>query len=217
MPEISSAIGPLVNKKSETVESSQFKAAIFYSISNCESGLKGVSLGTFLIKQVATYLKNEFPSLKTFVTLSPIPGFMDWVIGGAQLGESFTDQTVLNKISKSLEQLNLKKQSWPEKISSGWHPDTAPEEDKEALLTLCAIYLTKLSVRRGGNPVAKFHLGNGAQLYRINWAGDLSKKGLRQSASLMVNYLYDLEKIEDNHERFVNDEVIYSRLVAKIL
>ena len=217
VPEISSAIGPLVNKKSETVESSQFKAAIFYSISNCESGLKGVSLGTFLIKRVATYLKNEFPSLKTFVTLSPIPGFMDWVIGGAQLGESFTDQTVLNKVSKSLEQLNLKKQSWPEKISSGWHPDTAPEEDKEALLTLCAIYLTKLSVRRGGNPVAKFHLGNGAQLYRINWAGDLSKKGLRQSASLMVNYLYDLEKIEDNHERFVNGEVIYSRLVAKIL
>ena len=217
VPEISSAIGPLVNKKSETVESSQFKAAIFYSISNCESGLKGVSLGTFLIKRVATYLKNEFPSLKTFVTLSPIPGFMDWVIGGAQLGESYTDQTVLNKVSKSLEQLNLKKQSWPEKISSGWHPDTAPEEDKEALLTLCAIYLTKLSVRRGGNPVAKFHLGNGAQLYRINWAGDLSKKGLRQSASLMVNYLYDLEKIEDNHERFVNGEVIYSRLVAKIL
>ena len=88
VPEISSAIGPLVNKKSETVESSQFKAAIFYSISNCESGLKGVSLGTFLIKRVATYLKNEFPSLKTFVTLSPIPGFMDWVIGGAQLGNS---------------------------------------------------------------------------------------------------------------------------------
>ena len=217
VPEISAAIGPLVNKKSETVDSSQFKAAIFYSISNCEPGLKGVSLGNFLIKRVATYLKNEFPSLKTFVTLSPIPGFMDWVISGASLGENFTEQPILVKVAKYLEQINLKKQSWPEKLSSGWHPDTAPEEEKNALIGLCAIYLAKFSVRRGGNPVAKFHLGNGAQLYRINWAGDLSKKGLRQSASLMVNYLYDLDKIEDNHERFVNGEVIYSRLVTKIL
>jgi len=217
VPEISAAIGPLVNKKSETVDSSQFKAAIFYSISNCEPGLKGVSLGNFLIKRVATYLKSEFPSLKTFVTLSPIPGFMDWVIGGANLGENFTEQSVLDKVAKYLEQINLKKQSWPEKLSSGWHPDTASEDEKNALLGLCAIYLAKFSFRRGGNPVAKFHLGNGAQLYRINWAGDLSKKGLRQSASLMVNYLYDLDKIEDNHERFVNGEVIYSRLVTKIL
>jgi malonyl-CoA decarboxylase len=217
VPEISDAIGPLVNKKSETVDSSQFKAAIFYSISNCEPGLKGVSLGNFLIKRVATYLKNEFPSLKTFVTLSPIPGFMDWVINGASLGESYDDQVVLKKVSQYLEQIDLKKQSWPERLSSGWHPDKATDVEKNALIGLCAIYLAKFSVRKGGNPVAKFHLGNGAQLYRINWAGDLSKKGLRQSASLMVNYLYDLDKIEDNHERFVNGEVIYSRLVTKIL
>lgn len=217
VPEISDAIGPLVNKKSETVDSSQFKAAIFYSISNCEPGLKGVSLGNFLIKRVATYLKNEFPSLKTFVTLSPIPGFMDWVINGASLGEGYDDQAVLKKVSQYLEQIDLKKQSWPERLSSGWHPDKATDVEKNALIGLSAIYLAKFSVRKGGNPVAKFHLGNGAQLYRINWAGDLSKKGLRQSASLMVNYLYDLDKIEDNHERFVKGEVIYSRLVTKIL
>jgi len=217
VPEISSAIGPLVNKKSDTVDSSQFKAAIFYSISNCEPGLKGVSLGNFLIKRVATYLKNEFPSLKTFVTLSPIPGFMDWVIGGAQLGESFTEKGVIEKVATYLDVINLKKQSWPERLSNGWHPDNTSEEEKNALIGLCGIYLAKFSVRKGGNAVAKFHLGNGAQLYRINWGGDLSKKGLRQSASLMVNYLYDLDKIEDNHERFVNGEVIYSRLVSKIL
>lgn len=217
VPEISSAIGPLVNKKSETVDSAHFKAAIFYSISNCEPGLKGVSLGNFLIKRVATYLKNEFPSLKTFVTLSPIPGFMDWVINGAPLGDLSEEKGLMIKVSQALEVLQLKKQSWPEKLSSGWHPERATEEEKNALVGLCAIYLAKFSVKKGGNPVAKFHLGNGAQLYRINWSGDLSKKGLRQSASLMVNYLYDVDKIEENHERFVNGEVIYSRLVSKIL
>lgn len=217
VPEISSAIGPLVNKKSETVDSAQFKAAIFYSISNCEPGLKGVSLGNFLIKRVATYLKNEFPSLKTFVTLSPIPGFMDWVINGAPLGDLSEEKGLMIKVSQALEVLQLKKQSWPEKLSSGWHPERATAEEKNALVGLCAIYLAKFSVKKGGNPVAKFHLGNGAQLYRINWSGDLSKKGLRQSASLMVNYLYDVDKIEENHERFVNGEVIYSRLVSKIL
>jgi malonyl-CoA decarboxylase len=217
VPEISAAIGPLVNKKSETVDSAQFKTAVFYSISNCEPGLKGVSLGNFLIKRVATYLKEEFPSLKTFVTLSPIPGFMDWVIAGAQLGEPAVSDAMQNKINQYLEVINLKKSSWPEKISNGWHPDKAEEDEKNALLGLCAIYLSQFSVRRGGNPVAKFHLGNGAQLYRINWAGDLSKKGVRQSAGLMVNYLYDLDKIEDNHDRFVNGNVIYSRLITKIL
>lgn len=217
VPEISSAIGPLVNKKSETVDSAHFKAAIFYSISNCEPGLKGVSLGNFLIKRVATYLKNEFPSLKTFVTLSPIPGFMDWVINGAPLGDLSEEKGLMIKVSQALEVLQLKKQSWPEKLSSGWHPERATEEEKNALVGLCAIYLAKCSVKKGGNPVAKFHLGNGAQLYRINWSGDLSKKGLRQSASLMVNYMYDVDKIEENHERFVNGEVIYSRLVSKIL
>ena len=142
---------------------------------------------------------------------------MDWVISGAPLGEPLLDTNTLNKVSAYLDKMNLKKQSWPERLSSGWHPDIASEEEKSALSGLCAIYLAKFSVRKGGNPVAKFHLGNGAQLYRINWAADLSKKGLRQSAGLMVNYLYDLDKIEDNHERFINGEVIYSRLVSKML
>jgi malonyl-CoA decarboxylase len=215
--EISAAVGPLVNKKSEVVDSSQFKTAVFYSISNCEPGLKGVSLGNFLIKRVATYLKEEFPSLKTFVTLSPIPGFMDWVIAGANFGEPAIDPLTQKKVDEYLNIIDLKKSTWPERLSNGWHPDKAIEEEKHALTGLCAIYLSKFSTRKGGNPVAKFHLGNGAQLYRINWAGDLSKKGLRQSAGLMVNYLYDLDKIEDNHERFVNGEVIYSRLITKIL
>ena len=84
-------------------------------------------------------------------------------------------------------------------------------------MALCAIYLLYYSPRRGGNSVAKFHLGNGAKLHRINWSGDLSKKGIKQSAGLMVNYLYDLDKVEDNHERFVNGEVIYSRAVSQLI
>jgi len=215
--EISAAVGPLVNKKSETVDSTQFKTAVFYSISNCEPGLKGVSLGNFLIKRVATYLKEEFPSLKNFVTLSPIPGFMDWIIAGGQLGEPEVLAATQKKLTTYFETLDLKKSSWSERLSNGWHPDKASDAEKEALIGLCAIYLTQFSPRKGGNAVAKFHLGNGAQLYRINWAADLSKKGLRQSAGLMVNYLYDLDKIEVNHERFVGGEVIYSRLVQKII
>lgn len=217
VPEISGAVGPLVNKKSETVDSSQFKVAVFYSISNCEPGLKGVSLGTFLIKRVANYLKEEFPSLKTFVTLSPIPGFMDWVIAGASLGDPVTSSDVQAKIDHALDVIDLKSSSWPERLSNGWTPAKASPEYRDALQSLCAIYLTQFTTRKGGNPVGKFHLGNGAQLYRINWEGDLSKKGLRQSASLMVNYLYDLDKIEENHERFVHGEVIATRNVNKMM
>lgn len=217
VPEMSAAIGPLVNKKSETVPSSDFKTAVFYSISNCEPGLKGVSLGNYLIKRVASYLKAEFPSLKTFVTLSPLPGLMDWIIGGANVGDLVVPPPRLGKIQHALAVLNLKEKSWPERLSSGWHPELASPAEKEALMQLCAHYLTLMSVRRGGNPVAKFHLGNGAKLHRINWAGDLSKKGLRQSGGLMVNYLYDLEKIEECHERFVQGDVIYSRAVAQLI
>ena len=84
-------------------------------------------------------------------------------------------------------------------------------------MSLCAIYLMYHSPKRGGNSVAKFHLGNGAKLHRINWAGDLSKKGIKQSAGLMVNYLYDLDKVEENHERFINGEVIHSRAVSRLI
>jgi malonyl-CoA decarboxylase len=217
LPDIPGQIGPLVDKKSAVIEQNQFKCAIFYSISNCQPGLRGVSMGNFLIKRVAERLKKEFPSLKTFCTLSPIPGFMEWVSSGAELNADHLKPAVLEKYQESLATLDLKKSSWSERLQSGWHPDNCSERDKEALQSLCAIYLMHYSPKRGGNSVAKFHLGNGAKLHRINWAGDLSKKGLKQSAGLMVNYLYDLDKVEDNHERFVNGEVIYSRAVSQLM
>ena len=222
LPDVPAVITPLVDKKAETNDQvSQFKVAAFYSISNCEPGLRGVSMGNFLIKRVAEQLHAEFPGLKTFVTLSPIPGFMDWVAAGANLGQGVPEDRLKPAIKATRDQalatLKLDSQSWAERLSAGWHPDQASEKENEALMSLASIYLGLASTGRDGNPVAKFHLGNGAKLHQINWAGDLSRKGLRQSAGLMVNYLYDLSSVEDNHERFANGEVIYSRAVGKLM
>ncbi|AWW47597.1 malonyl-CoA decarboxylase [Polynucleobacter paneuropaeus] len=222
LPEVPAVITPLVDKKAETnVQVSQFKVAAFYSISNCEPGLRGVSMGNFLIKRVAEQLHAEFPGLKTFVTLSPIPGFMDWVAAGANLGQGVPEDRLKPAIKATRDQalatLKLDSQSWTERLGAGWHPDQASEKENEALMSLASIYLGLASTGRDGNPVAKFHLGNGAKLHQINWAGDLSRKGLRQSAGLMVNYLYDLSSVEDNHERFANGEVISSRAVSKLM
>lgn len=222
LPEIPTVITPLVDKKADTVDQpSQYKVAVFYSISNCESGLRGVSMGNFLIKRVAEQLHAEFPGLKTFVTLSPIPGFMDWVSDGANLGEDVPVERLKPNLraarDHALASLKLDSQSWTEKLSAGWHPDSAPPKEQEALLCLAAIYLGLGSAGRNGNPVAKFHLGNGAKLHLVNWAGDLSRKGLRQSAGLMVNYLYDLGSVEENHEKFANGEIVFSRAVGKLM
>jgi len=222
LPEIPVAIMPLVDKKSTPVEqSNQFKVAAFYSISNCESGLRGVSMGNFLIKRVAEQLHAEFPGLKTFVTLSPIPGLMEWITAGAHLGDLPSSDKIKPAVRKArddaLELLKLNGSNWMDKLGKAWHPDQCSEGEKAAFMALTAIYLTTVTPSRDGNPVAKFHLGNGAKLHQINWAGDLSKNGLRQSAGLMVNYLYDLSSVEENHERFVNGEMIYSRSVSKLM
>jgi malonyl-CoA decarboxylase len=222
LPEIPAVIMPLVDKKAETVhQASSYKVAAFYSISNCEPGLRGVSMGNFLIKRVAEQLHEEFPSLKTFVTLSPIPGFIDWVAGGADIdGEKFSVQlkpAIRIAREQAIETLGLAKRSWTERLSAGWHPDNATAKEKSALLSLASIYLGLGSAGRNGNPVAKFHLGNGAKLHQINWSADLSRKGLRESAALMVNYLYDLSSVEENHERFTQGEIDYSRAVGRLM
>jgi malonyl-CoA decarboxylase len=222
LPEIPTVISPLVDKKVDIVDQvSQYKVAVFYSISNCEPGLRGVSMGNFLIKRVAEQLQAEFPGIKTFVTLSPIPGLMDWVAEGANLGEGVPAERLKPNLKlardKALAVLQLENQSWSERLANGWNPDLASEKEKEALMSLASIYLGLASTGRHGNPVAKFHLGNGAKLHLINWAGDLSRKGLRQSAGLMVNYLYDLGSVEDNHERFIHGEIVYSRAVGRLM
>ena len=209
------AIAPLIDKASPAQPASQFKVAAFYSISNCQPGLKGVSLGNFLIKRVAEELKRELPQLKAFCTLSPIPGFARWLRSGAPFeglakarSERFLQarQTVLAACDGDLDRLG-----------SASALRSLNADAMQALTRLCAGYLGVLSTTATGDPVARFHLDNGARLERLNPLGDLSAKGVKQSFGLMVNYLYDLQMVEAQHEKFTLGEVAHSRALASLL
>jgi malonyl-CoA decarboxylase len=215
LPEMPSAIEPLIDKVSSTTPTSQFKTAVFYSISNCQPGLKGVSMGNFLIKRVAEELQRELPQLKTFCTLSPIPGFSRWLRAGAVIAglpkareERLRDahQTLLDSCAGQLDKL----------ANANTLHDLRPAAT-QALLRLGAAFLALGTGGENADPVARFHLDNGARLERLNSLADLSAKGLKQSLGLMVNYLYDLNKIERHHETFVAGEVAHSRAVAGLL
>ena len=166
--------------------------AIFYSISNCQRGLKGISFGNFLIKQVVSDLSDELPRLSRFATLSPVPGFKRWLDRVAADGE-VTGDGLPARLIQGLS-------------DPGWQTNEATAAALKGPLTaLCAHYL--VNERTGGgprDPVARFHLGNGARLERVNWLADISPKGLNESAGIMVNYLYDLKRIEKQHEAFAN-------------
>ena len=207
VPQMPTAIAPLIEKAAQPVESKHFRVATFYSISNCQPGLRGVSLGNFLIKRVAERLHAEFPSIRTFCTLSPIPGFVRWLdelnVEAAEL------KPLPAKLQAALNKLSLEKKDID--------PLAVPTNERDALLTLASIYLILVSPTARGDPVAKFHLGNGARLQRINWAGDLSKNGARQSFGMMVNYLYKLDKVEEYHARFLDGEVVHAPAVARLV
>ena len=182
--------------------------AIFYSINNCQPGLKGISLGNFLIKQVVADLKAELPNLKTFSTLSPIPGFVKWVKKSA-----FSDDDT------PIRTLAMQATQWLDDSENDLSNDNA-KEIEPVFKKLCAHYLIESKSENGQvmNPVARFHLGNGAILQRLNWLGNASEKGLQESAGLMVNYLYNIKNIEVNHEAFVkHGEVIASNQVKNLL
>lgn len=170
-----------------------FDTAIFYSISNCQEGLKGISFGNFLIKQVVLELRHEFPQLKQFATLSPIPGFSRWL-----------NKEINNPHSDAISDEDRKVLTLMQ--SPNWAVDESCCEALKPVLTrLCAHYLFHAkSGEKPLDPVARFHLGNGAQIARLNWMGDRSANGLRQSAGLLVNYAYELKKVEENHEAFYN-------------
>lgn len=168
--------------------------AVFYSISNCQAGLAGISFGNFLIKQVATDLARDMPSLKTFVTLSPVPGFARWLDGERAAGDAGILDSQERRTLAVLDE-------------EGWHYDAARADMLQDLATrLCAHYLVAEKDRNGRprDPVARFHLGNGARLERINWLADISGRGMAQAHGLMVNYLYDLKDVEANHEAYAN-------------
>lgn len=194
-PEIPAAVAPLLAEKREVVRPVEQATAVFYSISNTQEGLKGVTFGNFLIKQVAGDLKREIPWLKTFVTLSPVPGFAAW------LASERAKDSAEAPAGDAKDRLALLDEP-------GWAADPAKAESlKEAVLPVAAYYFLKAKNKRGRpvDPVARFHLGNGARLERLNWLGDTSPNGLRQSHGLMVNYLYALDEIERNHEDYSNE------------
>ena len=204
---MSAQVQPLLDVGSEIAPAADADCAIFYSITNCQEGLRGTSFGNLLIKQVAEDLKREFPHLKTFATLSPIPGFRRW------LGE--TETRVQLSMGKDGEQ-RLAMLTAIEDAS--WHTGEIPETLQKLLQRLCAWYL--LNAKQGSepyDPVARFHLGNGAALERLNWMGDTSEQGMARSAGMMVNYVYRLEDVERNHERYFADgSVVASRAVEKL-
>jgi malonyl-CoA decarboxylase len=190
------AIAPILGKDGNTLAPESANTAVFYSISNCQRGLSGVSFGSFLIKQVVEEISREFPRLSAFVTLSPAPGFADWL---ARERES-NNPILLPEDLADLSELD----------KPDWWRDGAAERVKEPLLHAAATYFLSARNRTGGalDPVARFHLGNGARLEQLNPLGDLSEKGLAQSHGLMVNYLYDVDDIEKNHEAYAENRTI---------
>lgn len=184
----------------DSIAAYEGNTAVFYSISNCQKGLRGVSFGNFLIKQVVEELRNELPAIKTFVTLSPAPGFSGWLTAERRRGAS---GLIGQKDAAALAVLENAK--WPEEASQ--HGKIRP-----LLLRLAAYYFLKAKNEHGlpADPVARFHLGNGARLEKINFLGGRSHRALKQSYGLMVNYLYELNSIEENHKDFVR----YGRVVA---
>jgi malonyl-CoA decarboxylase len=210
LPEMAGSIAPLIDKRSPPLPPEQFKVAVFYSISNCQPGLRGVSLGNFLIKRVAEQLKRELPQLKTFCTLSPIPGLMGWLalVDAAALGD---------RAAPALAQLRTACGSDLGALTHAARSAALGGAAHHALWRLAAYYLIHVSPHPNGDPVARFHLDNGARLERLNAQANLSAKGLKQSAGLMVNYLYDLARIELHHDRFVHGRVAHSRAVSALL
>lgn len=192
--EIPAGIGPLLAEDRSVIDPRQATTAVFYSISNCQEGLRGISFGNFLIKQVVEELARQLPALKNFVTLSPAPTFASWL---ARERRNEASQALTDEDKGVLDALD----------AQGWTQDAQRLPAVRRVLMEAAAYYYLRAKTPGGrpvDPVARFHLGNGARLERLNWLGDVSAKGLKQAHGLMVNYLYDLDDIEKNHEAFVN-------------
>lgn len=222
VPEMAGAIAPLIEKKTRPLPPEQFKVAVFYSISNCQPGLRGVSLGNFLIKRVAEALKRELPQLKTFCTLSPIPGLMAWLHkarDAAHVGSAFAGlpQPARERAVHALALLQEATGHDLHQLQTAPALAALPASAHHALWRLAAQYLVHRSPQPGGDPVARFHLDNGARLERLNAQANLAPKGLKQSAGLMVNYLYDLGRIEHCHNRFMQGRVVHSRALTALL
>ena len=180
---------------------------MFYSISNCQRGLNGVSFGNFLIKQVVEEICRELPKLTTFVTLSPVPGFARWLAGESK-NENSSAISASDRVTFEL----LERPHW-------WTDPEIFSQLEEPLMRAAGWYFLRARSKRGTlvDPVARFHLGNGARLERINWLADTSDRAIAQAYGLMVNYLYDLDDIEKNHEAYAEGRrVVASNAVRRL-
>jgi malonyl-CoA decarboxylase len=206
--DIPGAIAPLLDLTRTPIPADEATTAVFYSISNTQKGLAGISFGNFLIKQVVEEIKRELPNVQTFVTLSPAPGFASWLTRERAAEASPLLDDAGRETLAALD-------------TPGWADDAATAEQvKAVLMPLAAYYFLEAKSGRGQppDPVARFHLGNGARLERLNFLGDRSDKGMQQSYGLMVNYLYALDRIEANHEAYVeNGRVAAAAAVRKLL
>jgi malonyl-CoA decarboxylase len=195
---IPGAIAPILSTDAAPVDLDRVTTAVFYSISNCQRGLAGVSFGHFLIKQVVEEVGREIPRLSVFVTLSPAPDFAEWLAreraANGPLALDEDDRAAL----RALDQ-----EDW-------WRDPDMAAAVQEPLVRAAAWYFLRAHTARGTprDPVARFHLGNGARLERINFLGDTSTRGMAQSHGLMVNYLYDLDHIERNHEAYAQQHAV---------
>jgi malonyl-CoA decarboxylase len=194
--EIASEIMPLLDELGPSADMNKATTAICYSISTTQAGLRGVSFGDSLIKRVVETLKEEFPRLKTFATLSPIPGFRAWLgKNAAAMLEKLDDKKRL----ALGHAIGVEQPGADDFLSAAEGALALPGKSPVRLLLLqCAAHYLGQVQEEGkpADPVARFHLGNGARIERLNWAGDPSPKGIKQSYGLMVNYLYDLKRLD---------------------
>jgi malonyl-CoA decarboxylase len=195
--DIPRGIAPILATRREPLDPDRATTAVFYSISNCQRGLAGVSFGSFLIKQVVAEVGREMPRLSTFVTLSPVPGFAAWLTRQ----RASAAPTIPEADRAALAALDS--DNW-------WESQGAIEQLREPMLRAAATYFMAGRTASGApiDPVARFHLGNGARLERLDWPADLSDRGRKQSYGLMVNYLYDLGDIEKNHEAYAESRAV---------
>jgi len=192
LADIPGAIGPIIASERDEIDPAEASVAVFYSISNCQKGLRGVSFGNFLIKQVVTELQRELPGLQTFVTLSPVPGLRKWAEAGKDVILTDADRAAIAA-------------------------EGGPTPEQTA--ALAARYLTQARRTQGTafDPVAHFHLGNGAELHKVHAGADLSENGQNNAWGVMVNYLYDGDRIETNHQAYATEQTIAASAGVKAL
>ena len=179
-------IDTILNTKREMLSKSDPDTAVFYSISNCQRGLDGISFGNFLIKDVVTYIEKEAPNIKNFITLSPVPKFMTWIkANDHELHRELTDEYLLEHFEKNQEKLNIHVRNY--------------------------LLISDRKDKKPNDPVSRFHLGNGASMHQINFMADTSEKSLKKGATFMINYKYDSKYIKDNHENYTK----YNRVITK--